>query len=329
MKTKKKQTCLLVRFANYCPDPTSSEFLIMLNALKTKICGVGHNKKGTNVREFFECKRFSGSSGLTCVNSNFFKAFGSKKFLPRATKACKIIKTSTQFLIYYKRVEKNKKKELENPELLGVSKDYVEYKISQPQIGGKTSFDTKLLQDFPWFVTFTASKFTAAMLMDFVNKSENVCVEPDVITVAFNQVNQLHELSINSYQRNRRLKVMSAYATRQNISVVGYPCCFHQDYTGTIPSLENKKCFEVKLWSNKGVGRGGGAPGTFVIAFLDWTSHKSGSRRQDYLTYTGLDAVSVPRVTERMWINHFGFSYDRFRNSNHIPSATNEDDEDD
>ena len=83
------------------------------------------------------------------------------------------------------------------------------------------------------------------------------------------------------------------------------------------------------MWSNKGVGRGGGAPETFVIAFLDLTSHKSGSRRQDYLTYTGLDAVSVPRVTERMWINHFGFSYDRFRNSNHIPSATNEDDEDD
>ena len=87
----------------------------MLNALKTKICGVVHNKKGTNVREFFECKRFSGSSGLTCVNSNFFKAFGSKKFLPRATKACKIIKTSTQFLIYYKRVEKKIKKRIRKP----------------------------------------------------------------------------------------------------------------------------------------------------------------------------------------------------------------------
>ena len=71
IKDKKKQTCLLVRFANYCLDPPQGEVLPMLNALRNKICGETHQKKRTLKKEFFECRRNSGSSGLTSINTNF------------------------------------------------------------------------------------------------------------------------------------------------------------------------------------------------------------------------------------------------------------------
>ena len=237
---------------------------------------------------------------------------GSKYFLPRPTKACKIVRTMDQFFIYYKRAGDMKTEDKESCSDNGSS--FAEYNISQPQIGGKTAFDNKILTDFPWFCSFSASKYTAACIMDYVNKSQCVCVEPDVIDFAFKEVIGIHDLTLRTSNSERRLKLMTTYASRQNISVVGYPCCFHQDYTGTLPSLENKKCFEIKHWSNKGVGRGGGSPGTFVVAFLDWTSHKSGSRRNDYLSLTRLLPKDVPRVTEQMWVRQFGYSYDTQRN---------------
>ena len=236
-------------------------------------------------------------------------------FLPRPTNACKLVKTSTQYFVYYKKIPKNTE---EN------TSDFAEYTFTQPQIGGRTTFDTKLLNDFTWFTSFSASKYSAAVVMDYVNKSENVCVEPDVISFAFNEVDELSHLVKGTSESNRRMKLLMAYATRQNVSVVGYPCCFHQDYTGTLPSLENKKCFEIKHWSNKGVGRGGGSVGTFVVAFLDWTSQNSGGRRRDYLSLTGSLPTDVPRVTEQMWVRQFGFSYDSFQNSE-VTETSNDD----
>ena len=289
----------------------------MVNALRTKICGKTNQKQRSLKKEFFECRRHSGSSGLTSVNTNFFKAIGSKMFLPRTTNACKIVKTPTQYFVYYKKIPKNT--EVEH------TSDFAEYTFTQPQIGGRTTFDSKLLNDFIWFTSFSASKYSAAVVMDFVNKSQNVCVEPDVISFAFNEVAELSHLVKQTSQSNRRIKLMMAYATRQNISLVGYPCCFHQDYTGTLPSLENKKCFEIKHWSNKGVGRGGGSAGTFVVALLDWTSHNSGGRRRDYLSLTGALPKDVPRVTEQMWVSQFGCSYDSFRNTG-VTERCNDDD---
>ena len=45
INNKKKQTCLLVRFANYCEDPSQAEVLPMLMALQNKICGETQQKK--------------------------------------------------------------------------------------------------------------------------------------------------------------------------------------------------------------------------------------------------------------------------------------------
>ena len=308
INNKKKQTCLLVRFANYCEDPSQADVLPMLMALRNKICGETQQRKRSLKRELFECKRLSGSAGHTSINNNFFKAIGSKYFLPRPTKACKIVRTSTQFIIYYKKSNNTKKMMLMLPiSLLSIV-------LANLKLVAKHHLTPNFSQTFLGFVFFSASKYTAACIMDYVNKTHNVFVELDVIHVAFEEVKEIFELCIRSCKEKRRLKMMSTYASRQNISVVGYPCCFHQDYTGTLPSLENKKCFEIKLWSNKGVGRGGGSPGTFVVAFLDWTSHKSGSRRQDYLSLTRSLTREVPRVTEQMWVRQFGFSYDSYRN---------------
>ena len=314
VENKKKQTCLLMRFANFCEEPPDGTILPMLNAIKNKICGTTGNTKRHLKREFFECHRLSGSSGLTCVNNNFFKAIGGKLFLPKKTKACKIVKTENKYIIYYKPLPKSE-----------CTTKFAEYKISQPQIGGRTSFDTDLLQKFPWLCDFSASKFAAALLMDFINKTEILDVETDVIEVAHNQISQLHRLLVTGeVKKKERSKMLMTYASRQNVSVVAYPCCFHQDYTGTLPSLENKKCFEVKAWSSRGVGRGGGAKGSFVFALLDWTSHKSGSRRKDFLAATGSDSRKVPRVTEQMWFNHFGYSYDSYRQRDFHPGSSEE-----
>ena len=49
----RKQTCLLVRFANYCVEPSGGEVLPMLNALRQKICGETHQKKRSLKKEIF------------------------------------------------------------------------------------------------------------------------------------------------------------------------------------------------------------------------------------------------------------------------------------
>ena len=85
----RKQTCLLVRFANYCVDPSGGEVLPMLNALRQKICGETHQKKRSLKKEFFECRRHSGSSGLTCINTNFLRLLEAKCFFQDQLKPAK------------------------------------------------------------------------------------------------------------------------------------------------------------------------------------------------------------------------------------------------
>ena len=52
IRDKRKQTCLLVRFANYCVDPSPGQVLPMLNALRNKICGETHQKQRALKKNF-------------------------------------------------------------------------------------------------------------------------------------------------------------------------------------------------------------------------------------------------------------------------------------
>ena len=61
VKDMKKQTCLLVRFANYCLDPSQGEVLPLLNALRHKICVNTHQKKRALKKEFL-------NAGVTLVH---------------------------------------------------------------------------------------------------------------------------------------------------------------------------------------------------------------------------------------------------------------------
>ena len=96
------------------------------------------------------------------------------------------------------------------------------------------------------------------------------------------------------------------------ITVVAYLVAMHQDYTGKLPCLENKKCFVMKRRQEEGVGRGGAGSGKFVMAFLDWASHRPGSGRHDYLSATNIPE-QVRRVTRNLWIETFGFTHEEFR----------------
>ena len=87
----------------------------------------------------------------------------------------------------------------------------------------------------------------------------------------------------------------------------------YQDCTEVLLCFKNKKCFILESKESLEIDKERAGPNKYMVGFLDWSGNRAGTSRHDYLSATCQLPEQVSKVTQRIWIERFGFIYTEFR----------------
>ena len=188
---------------------------------------------------------------------------------------------------------------------------------------GKKGDDTKTGYG-NFYLSFFKSKITTAQLILDLSKELEVEIEKEVCESVLRERDFYAKQIDENHNRKRKhdslrnvdspeKRMLTLFGANQSNTLVEHPVGYHIDVFGDQLSLECKKCFDLR--PSEYVGRGGAGPGRYAFALLDWRGTTSATRRNEYLAATRQYPSDVPRVTEGMFAEHFGMSFEQYQAS--------------
>jgi hypothetical protein len=203
-------------------------------------------------------RRTGGSAGPTAFNWEFFDFLSMPGTLPRETKGAVIIKTRSQFFIYYC-----------SPYEADRTVKCAHY--WQPHHGGKChAFSPSFIEKHPGLRCFASSKIATAYLLKALKPTH--CIATEAVALEFSKI----EDSIKDGGVLGSTPFFDKYiGTHCEHTVVCHPVGYHNDVfrKGATNYMENRIVLCYKPSSRHDDvhrGRGGCGKGKYAWALLDW-----------------------------------------------------------
>jgi hypothetical protein len=203
-------------------------------------------------------RRTGGSAGPTAFTRDLFDFLHLPGTLPRQTSGSVIIKTDSQYFIYYC-----------TPYQMDRTIKCAHY--WQPHPGGKChKFSPSFIESHSELRCFASSKIATAYLLKALEPL--YCIAKEAVSLELSKI----EDSIKDGGRFGSKDFFDEYiGSHCEHTIVCHPVGYHNDVfrNGATNYMENRVVLQYKRYSRSvhyPLGRGGGGNGTYAWALLDW-----------------------------------------------------------
>lgn len=240
---KSEDQLLLLRY--FLPEPIFQDGNFMFQEL------MAHSKG-------WVARRTGGSAGPAALNRDFFDFLSLPGTIPRKTHGSIIIKTETQYFIYYC-----------TPYEVDRTVKCVHY--WQPHRGGKcNTFSSTFIEKHSELRCFASSKIATAYLLK--SMEPQYCIAQEAVSVELAKI----QSSVNKGGVFGSNAFFDEYIRNHcDHTIVCHPVGYHHDVfgNGSTNFMENRIVLYYKQYSRNvdyPLGRGGCGNGKYAWAFLDW-----------------------------------------------------------